>query len=594
MVILADKTQSKEAQTTSSPREAGTQYQNDTVEMALGDNIELIRHRADNSVHAVIADPPYRIDFMGKKWDAKQSDFRPIWAECLRVLMPGGFSFLMSDARQDVSSLLICELRDVGFEIDFDPIEWVYLTGYPKAQNFYKALDKQAFSAWLKIRHPWWHAALKFGSELLNNRDSPLPKEEKLEIQGDYLRLYHEWKVEWAQQEYGVSLNSKKYEHWGRQNRQYATEVNIFSQDRKGDILAYNMPDGDDETDLIDCLTQDDPVTPEAIRVAGMYAAEFKPARELIIIARKPLVAPTNLEHCKVYQNGGLYMDRGRIPSDLEDLVKNAAKGYCGSGGSGTYGWNSAEQQSCKESAKPPLNRDAQKKILRQLKTMVGGRLQNPKTFGQTEQTGYKIQIPKKRGSLMKGSGDHGYTKEEYPGLMDLDLRGRFPATLLISDDAMDPAINEKFSLDRWWWAQIKQLPSKIRRNFPFLAVPKPTKKEKNLGLEAWASKKVNDGRKAAIDNPFQRGESLRKNTHISVKPIQLMSYLIAISPTKTGDVILDPFMGSGTTGIACAITGRRFVGYENDLESFAIAVARVKRAQKQRRLLVFAEIEQI
>ena len=54
---------------------------------------------------------------------------------------------------------------------------------------------------------------------------------------------------------------------------------------------------------------------------------------------------------------------------------------------------------------------------------------------------------------------------------------------------------------------------------------------------------------------------------------------------TQPGDLILDPFMGSGTTGVACVRTGRRFIGIEIDPTYFAIAQRRIAEAQLQPRL---------
>ena len=55
---------------------------------------------------------------------------------------------------------------------------------------------------------------------------------------------------------------------------------------------------------------------------------------------------------------------------------------------------------------------------------------------------------------------------------------------------------------------------------------------------------------------------------------------------TQPGDTILDPFMGSGTTGVACVKTGRNFIGIEIDEGYFAIAEKRIKEAQMQPRLM--------
>ena len=71
---------------------------------------------------------------------------------------------------------------------------------------------------------------------------------------------------------------------------------------------------------------------------------------------------------------------------------------------------------------------------------------------------------------------------------------------------------------------------------------------------------------------------------HPSQKPIKLIRKLIE-KYTNEGDTILDPFMGSGTTGVACVQTGRNFIGIEIDPTYFAIAERRIKEASMQPRL---------
>jgi len=66
------------------------------------------------------------------------------------------------------------------------------------------------------------------------------------------------------------------------------------------------------------------------------------------------------------------------------------------------------------------------------------------------------------------------------------------------------------------------------------------------------------------------------RNNHPTVKPIALMKYLI-ILVSREGQVILDPFMGSGTTGVACKLLNRKFIGIEQSEEYIKIAQARIK-----------------
>jgi len=70
-----------------------------------------------------------------------------------------------------------------------------------------------------------------------------------------------------------------------------------------------------------------------------------------------------------------------------------------------------------------------------------------------------------------------------------------------------------------------------------------------------------------------------RERNHPNKKPVSLMRWCIELA-TNPGDTILDPFMGSGTTGVACVQTGRNFIGIELDEDYFKIAEKRIAEAQ--------------
>jgi site-specific DNA-methyltransferase (adenine-specific) len=70
------------------------------------------------------------------------------------------------------------------------------------------------------------------------------------------------------------------------------------------------------------------------------------------------------------------------------------------------------------------------------------------------------------------------------------------------------------------------------------------------------------------------------KTVHPTQKPVALMEYLIR-TYTNDGETVLDNCMGSGTTGVACARTGRRFIGIERDPSYFAIATKRIAEASR-------------
>lgn len=111
-----------------------------------------------------------------------------------------------------------------------------------------------------------------------------------------------------------------------------------------------------------------------------------------------------------------------------------------------------------------------------------------------------------------------------------------------------------------------------------FFYVAKASRSEREQGLADYARRNVNDGRQSSIDNPYQRGDTLRANTHPTVKPVSLMRYLVRLVTPPNG-LVLDPFMGSGSTGVACMDERRRFVGIEMEAEYIEIARSRIETA---------------
>ncbi len=93
-----------------------------------------------------------------------------------------------------------------------------------------------------------------------------------------------------------------------------------------------------------------------------------------------------------------------------------------------------------------------------------------------------------------------------------------------------------------------------------FFYCAKASKRERNAGLDGML-------------------ETKRQNHHPTVKPIALMRYLVRLTATPTGGTVLDPFMGSGSTGIACKIEGRDFIGIELNQEYLEIAEKRIEHA---------------
>lgn len=111
-----------------------------------------------------------------------------------------------------------------------------------------------------------------------------------------------------------------------------------------------------------------------------------------------------------------------------------------------------------------------------------------------------------------------------------------------------------------------------------FYYVAKPSREERDFGTEGLTARQRDDSRKAGNpggDNPRNRGLQPRGNHHPTVKPVELMRWLVRLVTPLNG-IVLDPFTGSGTTGMACRYEHRQFVGIEREADYIAIAERRI------------------
>ena len=117
-----------------------------------------------------------------------------------------------------------------------------------------------------------------------------------------------------------------------------------------------------------------------------------------------------------------------------------------------------------------------------------------------------------------------------------------------------------------------------------FFYCAKASKEDRDEGLENFVEAQTTDGNirsNSETARKFGANSTLRKNVHPTVKPTELMRYLCRLVTPK-GGIVLDPFMGSGSTGKAAVMSGFKFIGIEMDEEYFDIACARIERAQIQ------------
>jgi site-specific DNA-methyltransferase (adenine-specific) len=123
-----------------------------------------------------------------------------------------------------------------------------------------------------------------------------------------------------------------------------------------------------------------------------------------------------------------------------------------------------------------------------------------------------------------------------------------------------------------------------------FFYCAKASKSERNNGLKGFEEKQSVGGGGGIGDylddvnsasGKYGSEKAPNNNFHPTVKPVKLMQYLVRLITPPNG-IVLDPFCGSGTTGIACKLEGFDFVGMEQDAEYCKIAEARINNYQEE------------
>lgn len=149
---------------------------------------------------------------------------------------------------------------------------------------------------------------------------------------------------------------------------------------------------------------------------------------------------------------------------------------------------------------------------------------------------------------------------------------GRFPANLIHdgSEEVLElfPNNNDRFFYKAEWSEDDYQ---------PLIYCDKASKSERDAGLKGFVKKTQCGSYNFGVDGSLDdKPTQPRANHHPTVKPVKLMMYLVKLVTPKNSTV-LDLFMGSGTTGIACKLLNRNFIGIELSLEYFEIAQKRIE-----------------
>lgn len=461
--------------------------------MVNADCLDHLRSLADNSIDAVVTDPPYGLGqvkdigglitawmgdyapdqfvgatgFMGKAWDATVPP-PAVWKEVLRVLKPGGHALVFAAPR--THDLMGISLRIAGFEIR-DCISWIFGSGFPKSLDISKAIDK-------KEGH--WRG--RAGAVISDNS----------------------------------SLSAPNYER---------TE--------KGE-----------------------PIT--AAAAAAGWGTALKPACEPAILCRKPISEDTIADNVLLHGTGAINIDASRIKISDEDS----------SGWSGSKSWNVdstfTESGACTSRTKP-VGRFPANLILSHNDDceLVGTKEVGTGKTGMIEFSQPDIRGNNFNNTETKQTGlGMTYGKETVP---DWKCTDGCPVALL----------DEQSGIKCGAAAPVKKKSTPLTTNIDNY------KSHSNVGDDGLSFRGDTGGASRFFYcAKASTAERLGFNGHPTVKPLKLMSYLIRLI-TPPGGLLLDPFTGSGTTGVAAFKQGFRFLGIEKEKNYYEIACTRLKLAAR-------------
>jgi site-specific DNA-methyltransferase (adenine-specific) len=425
----------------------------------------------DASVDSVVTDPPYLIGFMGKGWDAADgiAGQPEVWAECLRVLKPGGHLLAFGATR--TCHRMTVAIEDAGFEIR-DSLHWCYGSGFPKSLDVSKAIDKAA------------------GAER--------------EVVGRYS---------------GAVKGTDGRYNWNTDNESAGPTI--------ADVTA--------------------PATDAARQWSG-WGTALKPAHEPIVVARKPLngtVAANVLE----YGTGALNIDGCRVGmSDADREASRVPMGaFDGSNNNRTTVGRSGETFEPAPAGRWPANL-----VFTHAADCADVCADGCPVAELDGQSGERPSSA--RTSRNHQGGNLGWKAGNGLGHNDSGGASRF------------------FTVTEW---------DPIADVAPFRYVAKPSKRERNAGLDGLPEKQAQKWNSGGI--AARRAETAQPvaNTHPTVKPVALMRWLVRLV-TPPGGTVLDPFAGSGTTLVAATLEGLHSIGIEVTDDYLPIIEGRVAWAEQQ------------
>ena len=473
-----------------------------TWQILQGDNRQTLKTIADDSIDAIVTDPPYGIDFLGKDWDANTGALET-YQECLRVLKPGGHILAFSAAR--TYHHLAVTLEQAGFEIR-DQIMWIYSSGFPKSQDVGRSIQRSLGVKELdRVVDTTKNAG--FG-------------------QTDHARV--------------------------RAGEEWSTRARAVG--------------------VVKCTD------PEAQAWSG-WGTALKPAHEPICLARKPMRSSI-AKNCQEWGVGALNIDACRVPyEDVKDM--ESAKGF------GDYDNLNRKGGPSFRDDKPVAKYKDQKKSTKPKIGTMGKSPPNLNAIGTPSliETSDQPWIPSDAGRFPSNVIGEIPLYQKYFYCPKVSRKERHMGFNNLPDRLCGPGG------DDWVQAQDHQRSNAVITHWEMVAAMGGYYVDENGNRDderAFGGKNIYLPHKGMIFGHGLKHEYAEwckangkrldnvGNNHPTVKPIELMKYLIKLI-TPAGGTVLDPFAGSGSTGMAAVELGHTFVGCELDAAYVAIANQRIQ-----------------